>query len=221
MLSVSEQTVSSKGMVSMGASASTAATGTAASGSAAASGSVAAGAFFATARRILGMAGGTAVAIVFLATCVAAPLLQIGYSPVLTGSMRPAFAPGDLLITAPKAVTDLQAGQVAIFTPPGETTPYAHRITAIAGTPESPVLITKGDANPAADKWRARLDQAQVPVVVATVPHVGNVLLSAQNPLPRAIFTALFGLSLTATSVVWILRTPSKVSGQSSPAPSV
>jgi signal peptidase len=215
MLPVSEQTVSSKGMISMDASASTAASGTTASGS------VAAGAFFATARRILGMAGGTAVVIAFLATCVAAPLLHIGYSPVLTGSMRPAFSPGDLLITAPKAVVDLQPGDVAVFTPPGETAPYAHRITAIAGTPEHPVLTTKGDANPAADKWRAKLDQAQVPVVAATVPHVGNALLWAQNPVQRAIFTALFGLSLTATSVAWILRTPSKVSGQPSPAPSV
>src|SRR5688500_7107925 len=171
-------------MVGMGTSASTAASGTTASGS------VAAGAFFATARRILGMAGGTAVVIVFLATCVAAPLLHIGYSPVLTGSMRPAFGPGDLLITAPKAVVDLQPGDVAVFTPPGETAPYAHRITAIAGIPEHPVLTTKGDANPAADKWRAKLDQAQVPVVAATVPHVGNALLWAQNPVQRAIFTA-------------------------------
>lgn len=181
--------------------------------------SAAAGAFV-TARRILGMVTGAAVTSVFLAACVAAPLLHIGYSSVLTGSMRPAFAPGDLLITAPKAVTDLQPGQVVVFTPPGETTPYAHRITAIAGSPERPVLSTKGDANPAPDKWRARLDQAQVPVVVATVPSLGNALLWAQNPFQRAIFTALFGLSLTAASVVWILRTPTHVSG-SVPAPSV
>jgi hypothetical protein len=56
---------------------------------------------------------------------------------------------------------------------------------------------------------------------VATVPHVGNALLWAQNPVQRAILTALFGLSLTATSVVWILRTPPKIAGQPSPASSV
>ncbi|WP_457973949.1 signal peptidase I [Arthrobacter sp. D1-17] len=189
--------------------------------SASISASVAAGARFAIVRRILGLVASTVVAIVFLATCVVAPLLHIGYSPVLTGSMRPAFAPGDLLITAPKDVGDLQPGQVAVFTPPGESTPYAHRITAIAGTREHPVLTTKGDANPAADKWRARLDQAQVPVVVASVPQVGGALLWAQNPVHRAIFTALFGLSLTATSVIWILRAPPVVSGQTSPAVTV
>lgn len=65
------------------------------------SASVAAGAIFAAARRILlGVATGTTVTIVFLAVCVVAPLLNIGYSPVLAGSMRPAFAPAVLLITA-------------------------------------------------------------------------------------------------------------------------
>lgn len=177
------------------------------------SASVAAGAIFAAPRRILGVVTATAVTIVFLAVCVVAPLLDIGYSPVLTGSMRPAFAPGDLLITAPKKTSDLRPGQIAVFTPPGESTAYAHRITAITGAPEHPVLTTKGDANPSADKWRARLNQAQVPVVVATVPHVGGALLWAQNPIHRAIFVALFGLSLTTVSVICVLHTPAQVSG--------
>ena len=97
-----------------------------------ASGSVA-GIPLAAARRILGMVVGTVITVVFLAVWVAAPQLHIGFSPVLTGSMRPAFAPGDLLITAPQAVAGLQTGQVAVFTPPGETVPYAHRITALGG----------------------------------------------------------------------------------------
>lgn len=189
----------------------------AATGKATATGSpsalVAAGAIFAAARRILGVATGAAVTIIFLAVCVVAPLLGIGYSPVLTGSMRPAFAPGDLLMTAPKETSDLRPGQIAVFTPPGESTAYAHRITAMAGAPDHPVLTTKGDANPTADKWRARLDQKQVPVVVATVPHVGGALLWAQNPLHRAIFVALFGLSLTTVSVIWVLRAPTQVFG--------
>ena len=185
-----------------------------------AAGSVA-GAPLAAARRVLGMVVGTVITVVFLAVCVAAPLLHIGFSPVLTGSMRPAFAPGDLLITAPQPVAGLHTGQVAVFTPPGESVPYAHRITGLSGNPDRPVLTTKGDANPAPDHWRATLNQDQVPVVVATVPLAGNALLWAQNPVQRAIFTALFGLSVTAASVVWILRTPPTVSGQPSPAPAL
>lgn len=179
----------------------------------------ASGSFRTAVWRWLGLAAGTAATLAFLAVCVAAPLLHISYSPVLTGSMRPAFAPGDLLIAAPKAVMELQPGEVAVFTPPGESAPYAHRITAVSGSPEHPVLTTKGDANPAPDRWRARLDQEQVPVVIATVPYAGNALLWAQNPVQRALFTAVFGLSLTAISVAWILRTPSKDSGQPRPVP--
>lgn len=186
-----------------------------------ATGSAATRVRFAAVRRVLGMIVGTGSAVFFLAVVVAAPLLHIGFSPVLTGSMRPAFAPGDLLITAPVAVGALEPGQVAVFTPPGESAQYAHRITSVAGNPEHPVLTTKGDANPAPDRWRAKLNQDQVPVVVATVPYAGNALLWAQNPAQRAIFTALFGLAVTGASVLWILRTPSTVSGHTSPSPTV
>ncbi|WP_181038465.1 signal peptidase I [Arthrobacter sp. ZGTC131] len=163
---------------------------------------------FAAVRRIASFAVGTAVTLLFLGACIAAPLLHIGFSPVLTGSMLPTFAPGDLLITAPTAVSSLQPGQIAVFTPPGESTPFAHRITAVVGSSEHPVIITKGDANPSPDHWRATLTQDQVPVVVTTVPMVGNVLLWAQSPVQRAIFTALFGLAVTGASVCWILRAP-------------
>lgn len=101
-----------------------------------------------TALRGLGIIAATAATLVFLAVGVVAPLLHIGFSPVLTGSMRPAYAPGDLLITAPADAASLRPGQIAVFTPPGESIPFAHRITAIAGAPAQPVLTTKGDANP-------------------------------------------------------------------------
>ncbi len=55
-----------------------------------------------TALRVLGIIAATAATLAFLAVGVLAPLLHIGFSPVLTGSMRPAYAPGDLLITAPR-----------------------------------------------------------------------------------------------------------------------
>jgi signal peptidase I len=157
-------------------------------------------------RRVLGRITTTAATLVFLAVTVVAPALHIGFSPVLTGSMRPAYAPGDLLITAPADVTSLRPGQIAVFTPPGESVPFAHRITAITGTPSQPVLTTKGDANPAADHWRAVLDQAHVPVVVAVVPSAGGVLLWIENPLQRALLTGLLGLTVTGSAVWWILR---------------
>jgi signal peptidase I len=152
---------------------------------------------------------------------VVAPLLHIGFSPVLTGSMRPAYAPGDLLVTAPADVSSLNPGQIAVFTPPGETVPYAHRITAISGSPAQPVLTTKGDANPAPDSWRATLTQTQVPVVIAIVPSAGNALLWIQNPVPRALLTALFGLTLTGGAVRWILKAAPHQISPTTPDPAV
>lgn len=161
----------------------------------------------ALAGRVLGTGATTAVTLAALGLCVVAPLLHIGFSPVLTGSMRPAYAPGDLLITAQTDVSSLRPGQIAVFTPPGENAPYAHRIASIAGTPLQPVLTTKGDANPAPDSWRATLTQSQVPVVIATVPDIGSALLWIQNPVQRALLTALLGLGLTGVAVRWILQT--------------
>lgn len=174
---------------------------------------------FAIVRRLLGIGAATAVTVIFLGVCVAAPLLHIAFSPVLTGSMRPAYAPGDLLITARADVSSLRPGQIAVFTPSGESAPYAHRITTITGPPDRPVLTTKGDANPAPDNWLTTLNQAQVPVVLAAVPAVGNVLLWIQNPLQRALLTALFGLTVTGAGVRWILQAPSAQASRTTPAP--
>ncbi|MEN8582822.1 signal peptidase I [Burkholderia sp. RS01] len=171
---------------------------------------------YAAVRRAVNFVICAAAALLFVGVCVAAPLLHLGFSPVLTGSMRPTFAPGDLLITAPAQVSSLQPGQIAVFTPPGESTPFAHRITAVLGSSEHPVITTKGDANPAPDHWRATLNQDQVPVVVTAVPYAGNVLLWAQNPAQRAILTALFGLAVTGASVRWILRSQPPAQSSSS-----
>ncbi len=159
-----------------------------------------------SALRVLGRATVVAATLLFVVVGLVMPLLQVGFSPVLTGSMRPAYAPGDLLITAPADVTTLRPGQIAVFTPPGESVPFAHRITAINGTAAQPVLTTKGDANPAVDNWRATLNQARVTVVVATVPAVGNAILWIQNPLPRAALTGFLGLMVTGAAVRLILR---------------
>lgn len=174
-----------------------------------------------SALRVLGIIAATVATLTFLAVGVLAPLLHIGFSPVLTASMRPAYAPGDLLITAPADVASLRPGQIAVFTPPGETVPFAHRITAIAGTPAQPVLTTKGDANPAPDHWRAALNQTQVPVVVTVIPSAGTALLWIQNPLQRALLTGLLGLSITGSAIWWILRTTPDHNGRrSTPGPS-
>lgn len=129
-------------------------------------------------------------------------------APVLTGSMRPAFAPGDLVVSRPVPVTELQPGQVAVFVPPGESARYAHRVVEVRGTTGARFLHTKGDANPTADGWRTPLTTPTVPVVTAHVPYAGHLLVHLNGPGSRALLVALIGLSLTALAVRLVLVTP-------------
>jgi signal peptidase len=143
-----------------------------------------------------------AVAVVVLLVLAGGRLVaHVGMSPVLTGSMRPTYAPGDAILTRTVAVRSLRPGMIPVFVPPGESAPFAHRIVAISGDPAHPTVETRGDANPAPDAWRARLTNDRVPVVVAVVPKVGRLLVAVHQPRARALVIALLGLFTTAVAI--------------------
>jgi signal peptidase len=77
--------------------------------------------------------------------------LAAGWSPsvVVTGSMEPSIAPGDIVVTAPIKTSALKVGYVIRFKDPSHTHPYLlHRIAEIR---DDGNLITKGDANRSKD----------------------------------------------------------------------
>jgi signal peptidase len=124
--------------------------------------------------------------------------LHVSAQTVLTGSMRGTFDPGALVLTRPVAVSTVRPGDVIVFTPPGESAPYTHRVVTVSGHPEHPVLTTKGDANPSPDAWQARLTGTTVPKVFGSVPHVGRLLLALHG---RGLHTALLALLGTVVAV--------------------
>ncbi|MDI6106046.1 signal peptidase I [Actinoplanes sp. NEAU-A12] len=74
-----------------------------------------------------------------------------GWSPsvVLTGSMRPAVEPGDVVVSAPVRGDRLKRGYIVRFEDPDEPGQYVmHRIVEIDS---DGALVTKGDSNPSAD----------------------------------------------------------------------
>jgi signal peptidase I len=142
-------------------------------------------------------------------------VLHLGLSPVLTGSMRPSFAPGDAIVTRPTPVSALKPGMVVVFVPPGHQDAYAHRIVSIGGTPTRPILVTKGDANPAADHWRVPIDSRVIPRVVGSLPKTGYPLVWLREPRWRAGVTGALGLLMTALLTRAALRTkPRPVAGR-------
>jgi len=162
-------------------------------------------------RGLLGVAetfiAGTVLAVVAV-IAVGGVAFHLGLSPVLTGSMRPTFSPGDAVVTRTVSVQSLHPGDVAVFVPPGESTPYAHRITSVHDTAAGVVITTKGDANPAPDAWHATLNTPTVRKVVFAVPFIGRLMVWLHGPLLRAFAIALVGLVLTALGTRALLRLP-------------
>jgi signal peptidase I len=138
------------------------------------------------------------------ALAVAVVTLHLSVRPVLTGSMRPTYGPGAVLITKPISVTDLHKGMIVVFVPPGEHAEFAHRITSVSGPRSAPVITTKGDANKAPDPWHARLTSATVPEVIATAPWVGRLMVGLQG-LVQLVLIVLGGLCVAVSGSRWIL----------------
>ena len=151
------------------------------------------------------MAGAAGLSVVCAGLALVVVTMHLELRPVLTGSMRPTYGPGALLVTRPVPVENLHKGMIVAFAPPGEHAEFAHRITSVTGPPSAPIITTKGDANPAADPWHAQLTTTTVPEVVATVPWVGRLMVGLRGPLQLLLIIA-GGLCAAAAGTRWIMR---------------
>ena len=133
--------------------------------------------------------------------------LHLGVRAVLTGSMRPDYGPGAVLLTKRIPVSMVKTGMIVLFVPPGKHSEYAHRITSVTGQRNSPIITTKGDANKAADPWHARFKADSVPVVVATVPWLGRLMAGIRGPIQLTLII-LGGLVAAISGARWILGAP-------------
>ena len=148
-----------------------------------------------------------AAAAVLLAIAIGPRLGLFQVETVLSGSMRPRFSPGDLLVVVPERVSDVRAGQVISYhIPTGDHRVETHRIVRVAEPGPHPVVITKGDANAAADPWRARLHGRTAWRLVAVVPHLGSVIRTLRQPSFHVVAVLLIPLLLAAGALRSIWR---------------
>jgi signal peptidase I len=122
---------------------------------------------------------------------------------VLSGSMRPAFAPGDMVVASPVSVDSLRIGDILVYSIPiADHHVESHRIVEIIS--RRPLIVkTKGDANNGADPWTAQLDVDRVWTVRHAVPYVGQAIVWLRSPLQHKITTFL----LPAVVALLLLRT--------------
>jgi signal peptidase I len=125
---------------------------------------------------------------------------------VLSGSMKPDFSSGDLVIVTPEPSRNVRVGQVISYQiPVGDHHVQTHRIVQIIHGGQHPVVRTKGDANNARDPWTARLDGSTAWRVRLVVPKLGWMVVWLRDPLVRllTLFAAPLLFALIALWRIW------------------
>ena len=112
--------------------------------------------------------------------------LGIGFSPILTGSMRPAAQPGDVYITAEVKASTLRIGEVIAIRNQVTGVFYSHRIYNIGVENGLIRITTKGDANslPERDPYIVGAN-ALVSKEVFKVKWVGRPMVYLTSPQGR------------------------------------
>ena len=111
----------------------------------------------------------------------------LGYRTMtmLTGSMAPGINPGDVTVATPLPTSDVRVGMIVSYhIPVDDHHVVTHRVVSVEHGPGGQVTIqTKGDANNAADPWKATLQSDTVYRVRAVVPHLGLAIEAFRNPV--------------------------------------
>lgn len=145
------------------------------------------------------------VALVALATSAIGP--RLGWyriQTVLSGSMQPAFSPGDVVVVTPEPTRSVRVGQVITYNIPiGDHHVESHRVIRILTHGAQPVIQTKGDANPYPDPWRAKLTAPTAWHLVLVIPKLGWLIMWLRQPLIQHLTVIVLPMLLAAT---WLLR---------------
>ena len=140
----------------------------------------------------VGMAALIALLALAVAVAVVPRVLGGAALTVLSGSMEPTYAPGDLVISAPQE--RYREGDVVTFQPdPGDPTLITHRIVAVHFGNETS-FTTRGDANGADDD---PISSEQIMgTVIYSIPYLGYVSSAAGGN--RAAIVSVAGVGLLA-----------------------
>jgi len=149
-------------------------------------------------QRRLRVAGATIGVVALAGLAVVAVAVLSGrwqIRPILSGSMRPGFAVGGVVVTERVPLADLRLGEVAVFHPPGQPSiDYVHRVIALHRGDDGLVVHTKGDDNLYPDPWTLHVDGRYAYVARFTVPFLGYAAIWVHSPGGRRIILLAAGL---------------------------
>ena len=124
---------------------------------------------------------------------------------VLSGSMRPTFAPGDVVIATKKLPRDVKKGDIIVFKEPiGQHAVTSHRVVRILKGGDLPEVVTKGDANNGPDAFNLQLQGNELWYVRGHVPLFGYLIHALRTPIMRYLaFFCIAVLALTSLRSIW------------------
>lgn len=164
------------------------------------------------------LARGIVATMLGLALWAAVPAV-VGWQPttVVTASMAPRLVPGDVVVSRPVPAPEVVPGRVLLADDPDQAGRL--RLHRYVETGADGTIVTKGDANPAADS--TPLDRSAVHGVgYLRVPFIGTPVLWAHEGrwgVVAAAAAALAGLLALCTVDAGLRRTGREARGTSAP----
>lgn len=134
-----------------------------------------------------GLAIGVAAALLAPFAFDARPLV------VLSGSMEPALATGDVSVVRSIAPREARPGDIVTFRDPADPERLiTHRVRSMTVHADAIQFVTRGDANNVSERWRVAAD-GEIGRVLYRIPKLGWVLNFARS---KGLFVVLLGAAL-------------------------
>jgi signal peptidase I len=133
----------------------------------------------------LGLTVGLAIALLWSTPFGGRTLIE------MSGSMSPALAPGDVVVTRGISPLDARLGDVITFRDPeGSGRLLTHRVREMRISGPRVLFVTRGDANTSAERWSIPAS-GQLGRVAYRVPLLGYALVWTTDTLGKLVFTVL------------------------------
>jgi signal peptidase I len=160
--------------------------------------------------RQCGRAVGTLLLALLAALSITTAVGVVRVTPVLSGSMRGAFNPGDALLMERVSATSLHVGDVVAVNVPARSGDSArqrvHRIVSLHRDGSTVFVRTKGDANSLADPGEFKLRGRQY-VQRARLPYVGWIVdLKSANGMRLLLEAIALAVLVSVGQQIWLRR---------------
>ena len=150
---------------------------------------------------------GLIAALFIAAPSVAHSQFGIGFSPILTGSMRPYANPGDLFVSKTTKASNLKVGDIILVTSQSTGVFYSHRIVSLTKENGSLRIITKGDANAAPEATPFLVGTNElVPRSIARAKWIGRPLVYISSVQGRQAALALIVIANLTALILFLFR---------------